>query len=185
MSEVVVIWGASGAGKTTIGKRLANELNWAFCEGDDFHPDANVEKMRNGIPLTDKDRQLWLAKLRELVEKALAAGENAVLACSALKKKYRDGLRAGAQVRFVFLHGDRAQIAKQLRQRRGHFMDPALLDSQFADLEEPTPEEHSIVIELSRNPDALVDEIRSKLGLEARREYLRLKNSGEGAAISP
>jgi gluconokinase len=165
---VVIIFGVSGAGKTTIGKLLARKLGWAFYEGDDFHPPVNVEKMRNGIPLTDKDRQPWLAKLRKLVEKALAAGQNAVLACSALKKKYRDGLRAGAQVRFVFLHGDRAQIAKQLRQRRGHFIDPALLDSQFADLEEPAPEEHAIVIELGRNPDVLVGEIRSKLGLEAR-----------------
>ena len=165
---VVIIFGVSGAGKTTTGKHLADELNWAFYEGDNFHPSVNVEKMRNGIPLTDKDRQPWLAKLRELVEKALAVGENTVLACSALKKKYREALRAGAQVRFVFLHGDRAQIAKQLDQRRGHFMDPALLDSQFADLEEPTPEEHAIVIKLGRNPDALVGEIRSKLGLEAR-----------------
>jgi gluconokinase len=165
---VVIIFGVSGGGKTTLGKLLAQKMGWAFYEGDDFHPSVNVDKMRNGIPLTDNDRQSWLAKLRELVEKALAAGENAVLACSALKRKYRDGLRAGAQVRFVFLHGDREQIAKQLRQRRGHFMDPALLDSQFADLEEPTPAEHAAVIELGRNPDALVDEIRRALGLEAR-----------------
>ena len=162
---VLIIFGISGAGKTTIGKLLARKLGWTFYEGDDFHPATNIEKMRSGIPLTDKDRGPWLTRLRELIEKTLASGENAVLACSALKKKYRDRLRAGDQIRFVFLHGDREQISKQLRQRRGHFMDPDLLESQFADLEEPKPEEQATIIELGRSPAALVHEIREKLGL--------------------
>ena len=166
---VVIIFGVSGAGKTTIGKLLASELGWTFYEGDDFHPARNIDKMLNGIPLTDKDRGPWLASLREVIEKALTVGENAVLACSALKRKYRDDLRVSGQVRFVFLHGNRSQIEKQLSQRRGHFMDPNLLDSQFADLQEPTPDEDAVVIELGRGPNELVDEISRKLGLDGKK----------------
>src|SRR5437660_1200712 len=100
---VVVIWGVAGAGKTTIGQLLAKELGWKFLEGDDFHPQANIDKMRSGEPLTDEDREPWLERLRDLIKRSLAANENAVLACSALKKKYRDLLRVNADVKFVFL----------------------------------------------------------------------------------
>src|SRR5919108_1088774 len=104
---VVIVWGVAGVGKTTVGKLLADELGWKFIEADDFHPAANIEKMKRGEPLTDKDRQPWLQSLRERIEQSLSAGENAVVACSALKKKYRDLLRANADVKFIFLRGSR------------------------------------------------------------------------------
>jgi gluconokinase len=160
---VAIIWGVSGAGKTTIGQLLAKELGWKFIEADDFHPPANIEKMKHGVPLTDKDRQPWLEKLREMVQRSLAANENAVLACSALKKKYRDQLRVSSAVKFVFLRGSRARIAEQLKSRRGHFFDPKLLDSQFADLEEPESAEDSLTIDLKGGPEELVGRIRQEL----------------------
>jgi len=162
---VVIIFGVSGAGKTTLGKLLARELGWVFYEADDFHSPANVEKMHAGIPLTDEDRRPWLESLRDLVKRSLAAGENAILACSVLKKRYRDCLHVGADVRFVYLRGGYELIANQQRHRRGHFMNPALLQSQFADLEEPRPAEGAIVIELGRSPNELVDQIKSRLRL--------------------
>jgi len=160
---VVIIWGVSGAGKTTIGELLAQELHWKFYDADDFHPQVNIDKMERGEPLTDEDRQPWLQSLREAITRSLAANENAVLACSALKRKYRELLRVNADVKFVFLHGSRARIADQLKQRRGHFIDPALLDSQFADLEEPESSEDMLTIELRGEPDELVEQIRQKL----------------------
>jgi gluconokinase len=162
---IVILFGVSGAGKTTVGKLLARKLGWHFLEADDFHPTANVEKMRSGHPLTDEDRWPWLKRLREQIERSLAAGENAVLACSALKRKYRDCLRVNSDVKSVFLRGDYALIEKQLRHRRGHFMKSALLRSQFADLEEPQPNEHALTVELERTPQEIVDEIEAKLDL--------------------
>jgi gluconokinase len=160
---IVIIWGVSGAGKTTVGALLARDLGWKFYEADDFHPAANIDKMRSGRPLTDDDRQPWLKKLRETIKRSLAAHENAVVACSALKKRYRDLLQVSADVKFVFLQGSRARIAEQLKQRRGHFMNPRLLDSQFADLEEPEASEDVLTIELTGEPDKLVEQIREKL----------------------
>jgi gluconokinase len=162
---IVIVFGVSGAGKTTIGKLLAEQLGWRFYEGDDFHPRANIDKMRRGRPLTDKDRWPWLERLREQIKRCLAAKENAVLACSALKLAYRDRLRVGEEVKFVFLKGDYALVEKQLHRRRGHFMNPALLRSQFADLEEPQPPEQVLTIELGRTPQELVEEIKTKFGL--------------------
>ena len=164
----MIIFGVSGAGKTTLGKLLARELGWAFYEADDFHSPANVEKMHASIPLTDEDRWLWLESLRDLVKRSLAAGENAILACSVLKKRYRDCLHVGADVRFVYLRGSYELIANQLRHRRGHFMNPALLRSQFADLEEPKPDEDVITFELGRTPQELMKEIKGKLHLASR-----------------
>ena len=160
---IVVVFGVSGVGKTTVGKLLAQELGWEFYEADDFHPTANVEKMKNGIPLTDKDRQPWLDRLRQLIERCLAAEQNAVLACSALKKAYRDRLRVSGEVKFVFLRASRARIAKQLDRRRGHFMPATLLDSQFADLEEPRPPEPALTFELTDDVNDLVAQIKTKL----------------------
>jgi len=160
---VVIIWGVSGAGKTKIGELLAQELHWKFYDADDFHPQVNIDKMERGEPLTDEDRQPWLQSLREAITRSLAANENAVLACSALKRKYRELLRVNGDVKFVFLHGSRARIADQLKQRRGHFIDPALLDSQFADLEEPESSEDMLTIELKGEPDELIEQIRQKL----------------------
>ena len=162
---IVIIFGVSGSGKTTLGKLLADELGWRFYEADDFHSGANIDKMKRCVPLTDEDRQPWLERLRELIKRTMAAGENAVLACSALKRAYRDRLRTNEEVKFVFLHGDHALIEKQMRQRRGHFMDAELLRSQFADLEEPQSDEHVLTIELGRIPQELVDEIKAKLSV--------------------
>ena len=159
----VIIFGVSGAGKTTIGELLAGELGWRFYDADDFHPRANIEKMRRGSPLNDADREPWLAQLRRRIEQSLKVNENAVLACSALKKVYREQLRVNDTVRFVFLRGDRERIVEQLRHRGGHFMNPALLESQFADLEEPAPGEEVITIDLKGTPDELVGEIREQL----------------------
>ena len=160
---IVIIFGVSGAGKTTIGQLLAQELDWRFYEADDFHPRANIEKMREGVPLTDQDRWPWLESLRELIKRCAAAGEDAVLACSALKEAYRRYLQVNAEVKLVLLRGNYEIIADQFRQRRGHFMNPALLQSQFADLEEPQASEGSIVIELGQGPHKLVQEIKRKL----------------------
>jgi len=160
---VAILFGVSGAGKTTIGKLLAQELGWKFYEADDFHSQSNINKMRRGVPLTDHVRQPWLTKLRELIERCLGASEDAVLACSALKEKYRRCLQVSDQVKFVYLRGDYALVAGQLRKRRGHFMNPALLKSQFADLEQPQPREGAIAIELGGSPRQLVTEIKNKL----------------------
>ena len=163
---VIIIFGVSGAGKTTVGELLARELGWHFYEADDFHSPANVEKMRRGVPLTDDDRWPWLESLRELIKRCVAANENAVLACSALKRVYRKHLRVSAEVKLVFLRGDYALVAEQLRHRRGHFMNPGLLRSQFADFEEPEPQEEEVLtIELGRPPHELVEQIETKLRL--------------------
>jgi gluconokinase len=162
---IVIICGVSGAGKTTVGELLARELGWRFFEADDFHPAANIEKMRSGRPLNDEDRRPWLDSLREQITRSLAAGENAGLACSALKRAYRDCLRVNEKVKFVFLHGDHALVEKQLRSRHGHFMSPGLLQSQFDILEEPDPDEDVIAIDLGRTPRQLVEEIIANLRL--------------------
>ena len=161
---IVIVLGVSGAGKTTIGKLLAKEMSWKFYEGDDFHPQANIDKMRAGVPLTDDDRRPWLESLRELIERCLAANEDAVLPCSALKRSYRKFLRVNDRVKFVYLRGSYEVVARQMQQRRGHFMNQELLQSQFATLEEPEPDEDAIVVELGRTPRVLVRDITKKLG---------------------
>ena len=163
---IVVIFGVAGVGKTTLGKLLAKNFGWRFYDADDFHSASNIEKMGRGVPLTDEDRQPWLQQLRSLIERSLEVNENAVLACSALKRKYRDELRAGPDVKFVFLHAGRERVAEQLRNRHGHFFDPKLLDVQFADLEEPESEEDTIAIEVKGKPEELVREIGQKLRVE-------------------
>jgi carbohydrate kinase (thermoresistant glucokinase family) len=160
---IIIVFGVSGAGKTTVGQLLAERLEWKFYEGDDFHSQANIDKMHAGVPLTDEDRQPWLQKLRERIERCLAAGENAIFACSVLKKSYRLALRVSEQVRFVYLRGSAELIANQLGQRQGHFMNPDLLQSQLDTLEEPESAENVIVIELGRPPLELVKEIKGKL----------------------
>jgi len=162
---ILIVFGVSGAGKTTVGKMLAEQLEWRFLEADDFHPAANIEKMRNSHPLTDEDRWPWLDCLRKQIEQLLSAGENAVLACSALKRAYRDRLRVNDEVKFVFLRGDYALVEKQLRSRHGHFMNTALLQSQFDDLEQPQPDENVLTIELGRTPEEIVERIEAKLNL--------------------
>jgi gluconokinase len=163
---IVILFGVSGAGKTTVGKLLARELGWRFIEADDFHPATNIEKMRSGRPLTDEDRWPWLDCLRREVEQLLFTGENAVLACSALKRAYRDRLRVSDEVKFVFLRGDYALVEKQVRSRHGHFMNPVLLQSQFDALEKPEHDEHALTVELGGRPEEIVNEIKGKLHLD-------------------
>jgi gluconokinase len=162
---IVILFGVSGAGKTTVGKLLARGLGWHFIEADDFHPEANIEKMRNGYPLADEDRWPWVERLRKEIRRFVAAGENAVLACSALKRTYRDRLRVSEDVKFVFLCGDYALIEKQVSSRRDHFMNPDLLQSQFHDLEQPRLNENVLTIELGGTPEGIVCEIKAKLHL--------------------
>jgi gluconokinase len=159
---IIVVMGVTGAGKTTVGRLLAEELGWEFEEGDDFHPAANVEKMRRGVPLKDDDRQPWLQQLRGEIARRDAEGRNLVLACSALKKDYRRMLAVSPAVKFVYLKGEAKQIAERLRMRRGHFADETILAAQFADLEEP---DHAVVVDVGATPQEMANEIRKKLGV--------------------
>ena len=160
---VVVLMGVSGAGKTAVGTRLAKALGGTFVEGDDFHPPANVAKMRSGVPLDDADRQPWLETLSREIGAWLEAGRTVVLACSALKQRYRDILKAGRPgVRFVHLKGDEDLIRQRLEHRRGHYMPASLLDSQLAALEEPA---EAITVGIDASPDAIVAEIQKALAV--------------------
>jgi gluconokinase len=160
---IVLVCGVAGVGKTTIGRLLAQELAWEFYDADDFHPAANIEKMKAGIPLTDEDRRPWLDRLRQLVKRSLAAHENAVVACSALKRAYRERLRVNEEVQIVFLRASRARVSEHLQQRRGHFMPAALLGSQFTDLEEPQPDEHVLTVDVEGSPHDVTSLIKTKL----------------------
>lgn len=159
---VVLLMGVSGSGKTTIGTRLAAEQGWPFADGDDYHPAANVEKMRNGIPLTDADRAPWLEALRALIVRWIETGSNGVLACSALKQAYRERLAAGAEVRFLYLRASPELLRTRLHERVGHYMKEGMLESQLATLEEPGD---AIVIDVSGSVEDSVRQIREKLGL--------------------
>jgi len=156
---VVIVMGVVGAGKTTIGRLLAEKLRWHFADADDFHPASNVEKIRQGIALDDRDRAPWLSVLRAEIDQWNAAGQNAVLACSALKERYRKELRAGA-VRFVYLKGSPELILNRLRARHGHFASDSILESQFADLEEP---KEAITVSVDKSSNEIADEIIAKL----------------------
>jgi len=160
---VLVLMGVSGSGKTTVGKALAADLGWAFVEADDFHPAANVEKMAGGVALDDDDRRPWLQALRERVDLACGRCEDAVLACSALKQDYRDQLERGSPgcIRFVYLTGTEELIRGRLEGREGHFMDPALLHSQFEALEPP---EGAIQVDVAPAPEVIASDIRRRLG---------------------
>ena len=161
---IVLVMGVSGCGKSTIAGRLAAHLGWTLLEGDTFHPPANVAKMAAGTPLTDEDRWPWLRAIATEIDAIRAGGGSAVVACSALKRAYRHILMGGRpDVRLVYLRGTRAEIAERLRARKGHFMPPALLDSQFRTLEEPGPDENPIVTEIAAEPDDIVAFIREKL----------------------
>lgn len=152
-----VVMGVSGSGKTVVGTALARALGVEFVEGDDYHPADNVKRMAAGIPLTDDDRALWLRALAARLREAKNAGTGLVMSCSALKRSYRDVLRAQApEVTFVFLKGRRDLIAERIAGRHGHFMPPSLLESQFAALEAPSPDEHAWVCDISKAPEDLV-----------------------------
>lgn len=154
MSEtkpVLVVMGVSGAGKSTIGKMLAARLGWAFQEGDDLHPAANIAKMSAGVPLTDEDRAPWLAAVGAWIDQCVADGGGGVITCSALKAAYRRTLAQGRPaVRLVYLEGSKALIARRVAARRDHFMPASLVDSQFADLEPPSPDERVITVSIDQ-----------------------------------
>jgi len=153
----VVVMGVCGCGKSTVGERLARELGALFIEGDAFHPPANVARMAAGIALTDADRQGWLEALAAQLADARRAGRSVVLACSALKRRYRDLLRLGApDLRVVHLAGDRAMLAARLAARQGHYMPASLLDSQLATLETPDPDERAVTLDAGAPTDTLV-----------------------------
>jgi carbohydrate kinase (thermoresistant glucokinase family) len=157
---VLVVMGVSGSGKSTIARPLAERLGWPFEEGDDLHPAVNVAKMKAGISLDDADRAPWLAAIAGWIAERLRAGSGGVVTCSALRRAYRDQLRrAGDGVTFVFLEGSKAVIAARLAARHGHFMPATLLDSQFATLEVPTPDERAIVVDVDQPVERQIDEI--------------------------
>jgi gluconokinase/shikimate kinase len=163
---VLVFMGVSGSGKTTVARILTDRLGWPFMEGDDLHPQANIEKMRAGQPLTDADRKRWLVAVTEWVERRLDNRENGLITCSALKRSYRNAInRRGSGVVFVFLAGSKATIAPRLAARPAHFMPPSLLDSQFDDLEEPQLDEPHIRVDIGPPPGVIAQEILHKLGL--------------------
>ena len=160
---VIILIGVSGCGKTTIGIELSKRLGCLFLDGDDFHSEANIEKMSGGIPLTEADRAPWLKTLRRNIEQCLDSGENLVLACSALSRNSRDILRGNsADVRFVYLQGSKELIAQRLKDRKGHFSSPDLLDSQFDVLQEP---DSAIVVAITLSPQEIVAQVCSELGL--------------------
>lgn len=155
--------GVAGSGKTTVAKLFAQKTGAVFHEGDDFHPSENIAKMSAGIPLTDADRKKWLRSLRKIILAALAKKEFSVLTCSALKAKYRDVLsKNNSRVQFVHLTGSRALIAERLKNRRGHFLPPALLASQFAILEAPAD---ALVFSCEQSPETIVAELIQTLEL--------------------
>lgn len=161
--HVVIVMGVSGSGKTTVGRLLADRTGWTFVDADDHHPPANVAKMTRGEPLTDEDRMPWLKRLRALIDDALATDAPMVLACSALKQRYRQVLGIGdPRVTLVYLRGDEARIAERMRARSDHFFRPALLHSQFEALEEP---EDALVVDVDAAPEAITSAIVGALSL--------------------
>jgi gluconokinase len=162
-TEVILLMGVAGSGKTTVGRALAEQLGWSFRDADEFHPRVNVDKMSRGTPLTDRDREPWLRAIRAYIDETLARGGHAVVTCSALKERYRRIIVADqAEVKLVHLTGDRGLIAGRLRARQGHFMKPGMLASQFADLEPPRD---ALVVDIAPPPEAIVAEIRAALSL--------------------
>jgi len=159
-SRRYVVMGVSGSGKSVIGSRLAHALGVEFVEGDTYHSPENVARMSAGTPLTDEDRQAWLAAIARRLDAARRTGVGLVVSCSALKRSYRDVLRTGgADIQFVYLDGDRSLIEQRLARRRGHFMPSSLLDSQFATLEPPSADEDAWVCDVSQPPDAIVERL--------------------------
>ena len=162
----LIVMGVSGSGKSTVGEALAQRLGWRFEDGDKFHPASNVAKMHAGIPLTDDDRWPWLKAIADEIDRGCEAGSPAVIACSALKRAYRDVLVHGrADIRIVYLRGDEALIARRLALRTGHFMPPGLLTSQFQTLQPPTDDESVIAVSIDASVEAIVDDVVRQLQL--------------------
>jgi gluconokinase len=159
---IIVVMGVTGSGKTSEGMLLARRLGWEFADADDFHSATNKDKMHRGIPLTDQDRLPWLQAMHNKLIQSAAENHNIVLACSALKRSYREVLLRGLDARVVYLKGTYDLIARRLRERKGHFADEHILAAQFADLEEPPD---AIVVDIAPPPEAIVDEICRRLDL--------------------
>ncbi len=161
---IVVVMGVSGSGKTTVAAALAQRWNWVLLEGDSFHPPANIAKMEQGIPLTDDDRWPWLQAIAARTAELRAAETSAAVACSALKRAYRDVLVGGhPDVLLLYLRGSKTLIGERMARRKGHFMPLALLDSQFATLEEPGPDEHPVIVEIGGPSRAVIDQAAKSL----------------------
>lgn len=151
----VIMMGVSGSGKTLIGKTIANRLSCPFYDGDDYHPKANVEKMANGIPLNDEDRAGWLTMLADIIRAGLIKGQSGVIACSALKAKYRQVLRVDSEkVKFVYLKGSYKLILARMKNRKSHFLKPGMLQNQFDILEEPT---NALIVDISQTPEKIAE----------------------------
>jgi gluconokinase len=166
--SVLVVMGVSGSGKSTIGGMLARRLGWEYDDGDWFHSQSNIDKMHAGHPLTDEDRWPWLRAIARHIDETCEKGGHAIIACSALKRAYRDVLVGDRpEVGLIYLKGDRDLIARRLATRYGHFMSPQLLDTQFATLEEPQASERTIVVSIDAPPRAIVEAIVAKLGVSA------------------
>jgi len=164
----LIVMGVSGSGKSTIADSLAKRLGWTFEDGDRFHPASNVAKMSAGHPLTDEDRWPWLQAIATEIDRVCKAGGHVVIACSALKRAYRDvliGDRPDAVL--VYLRGSKDLIARRIKARRGHFMPPALLDSQFATLEEPGPDENPVIVDIGGTPEAEIADAINQLNARA------------------
>jgi gluconokinase len=169
LPSVMILMGVSGCGKSTVGALLATRLGWEFEDADWFHPAANVDKMRNGTPLTDADRRPWLDAIAVWIDATRHAGGHGVLACSALKRRYRDVLiGARADVRLVYLKGSEELIARRIAARHEHFMPAKLLRSQFDALEEPGPDENPITVSIEPRPQEIVAQIVAAAGMPAK-----------------
>ena len=159
---IVLVMGVTGSGKTKVGKLLAQRLGWPFLDADDFHPAKNIEKMKNGVPLTDQDREPWLVAIHAQLLKCAANNQDAVLACSALKQSYRERLGSGVELRICYLQGTYREIAARLQSRTGHFAGEEILAGQFADLEEPGD---ALVMRVNETPEEIVQDALRKLKL--------------------
>ena len=162
----LIVMGVSGSGKSTIGESLAERLGWPYEDADTFHPASNVAKMSAGHPLTDEDRWPWLKAIAAEIDRVCKADERVVIGCSALKRAYRDVLLHGrTDIRLVYLEGTQSLIADRIGQRKGHFMPPGLLTSQFATLEPPTPDEHPLTVSIDAPVEAIIDDVLRQLKL--------------------
>jgi gluconokinase len=164
MPSILVVMGVSSSGKSTIGTMLALQLRWDFEDGDWFHPARNIDKMHAGIPLTDEDRAPWLIAIADFIDQARLSGKHVVVACSALKRRYRTVIIGNRpDVRLIYLKGDMDLIGRRFAARHEHFMPPSLLQSQFDALEEPGPDEHPIVVSIQARPREIVTSILDAL----------------------
>lgn len=171
MPSILVVMGVSGSGKSTIGTQLALQLHWEFEDGDWFHPARNIDKMQAGIPLTDEDRAPWLIAIADFIDQARVSGRHVVVACSALKRRYRAVIIGNRpDVQLVYLKGDMELIGRRIAARHEHFMPQSLLQSQFDALEEPGPDEHAIVVSIEPRPREIVAKIVEALAAESQQQ---------------